>query len=165
MAKVSAPLECFFPLREERTRTVISYGLEIGNPLSTWHEVAINKRDFGTPSLEAVKRAIFADINARTSQRIIGGMVWKDKPVWLSRDNQANWQADYEQARELGESAFPMKTKLGEDGEGNPVYHTFNSFNSLNDFHKAYMQHRQQCLQDGWRQKDSIDWSQYAPQE
>ena len=54
-----------------------------------------------------------------------------------------------------------MKFKLGEQEDGTPVYHTFEAMTEFTDFYTSAIAFINQCLNEGWERKDSIDWSQY----
>jgi hypothetical protein len=41
------------------------------------------------------------------------------------------------------------------------VYHTFESAEELNNFYTEAATYIQQCLQDGWNEKDNLDFSPY----
>lgn len=163
MSKVNGTIAAYTPLREERSRTVAAYDMqpEADGIRATWHEVYFYHKRDGNPNLAAIKNAIAADINERTTDRIRTGLAWNQKPVWLSVENQMDWKAAYDLALQSDGANLPVKFKIGEQ-DGTPVYHTFTSVNAFGDFHVAWQQHIHQCLTDGWAMKDSIDWSVYA---
>lgn len=154
----------FAPIREDASRMIISYGMKpVGETAdATWREVYLYKKK--TPMLtdEAVKQAIQADINKRVTNRIVSTLVWNQKPVWLSRENQMDWEAALNRALQTEGANLPLKYKLGEDSEGQPVYHTFTSLTAFTDFWDTCLRHIHQCLQEGWAEKDSIDWDLYT---
>lgn len=168
MSKVFGTLASYTPLREERTRTVAAYDLQAvvpdGSPSgpATWHEVYFNHKRSGHPDLAAIRKAIIADINARTDERILTGFSWNGKPVWLSQENQFNYKAAYDLALQTDGQSLPVKFKLGEDADGLPVYHTFTALSAFTDFYTRAIAFINQCLNDGWAMKDGIDWTPYA---
>lgn len=113
------------------------------------------------PTLDEIKAVIIEYINAQIDERIVSGFTWNGKPVWLSIENQFNFKAAYDLAVQTEGANLPLKFKLGEDSDGLPVYHTFRSIESLADFYTKGVDFKQQCLDDGWRRKDGIDWSPY----
>jgi hypothetical protein len=125
-----------------------------GKELVTWYQVEFYKAQ-GAPTLDSVKRAIIDDINARTDEKILKGFVWKGINVWLSEENQRN----FSEAQRL--NLVPVKFKLSEDENGTAVYHTFESAEELNNFYTEAATYIQQCLQDGWNEKDNLDFSPY----
>ena len=151
--KVCGPATDFTLVKEEGTRTVISYNLkeEEGKELAIWHELYFPKKQ-GKPSFEQAKDAIIADINERVKAKIIGGFVWGEKPVWLSEENQMNFS----------QAVTPVTLKIGEQEDGTPVYETFETKTALKNFNEACIQWKQQCLSEGWAEKDGIDWAPYA---
>lgn len=109
------------------------------------------KKQTSQLSLSDIKTAIIADINERTRQRIIGGMEWDGKPVWLSVENQLNFAA----------GQAPVTFKIGEAEDGTPVYHTFETTEELTAFWKNCAAWRQRCLEEGNEEKDDFDWKPY----
>ena len=88
MNKVCGNQSDYVPYREDRSRYVISYGLEEApNNLYTWYEIYIYKKQKSYLNFKDVKDAILDDINAQTDYKILTGLVWNDKPVWLSTEN------------------------------------------------------------------------------
>lgn len=162
MNKVSGFQTDFAFFREEGTRVAIGYGLTAaGENMYEWREVYLPKKQASQITPDVVKQAVLADINARVATRILSGLTWNDKPVWLSTENQHNWKAAYDRALQADGTTLPVKFKLGETEDGTPVYHTFTSLNAFGDFTDAWQQHIRQCLADGWAEKDAIDWTPY----
>lgn len=164
MNKKYGILEDFALVRKDISRTVIGYGLtpETDGEHYTWYDVVIYKKVVSDPNIEQVKSAVEGDINARTDKKILSGFVWNGKPVWLSSENQFNYKAAYDLAAQTDGASLPVKFKLGEDEEGNPVYHTFTSLNAFTDFYTKAIGYINQCLNDGWNEKDSINWEEYV---
>jgi hypothetical protein len=114
-----------------------------------------------------VKDAIIADINARTDEKIVGGLVWTPQaggdpiPVWLSTENQFNFKSAYDLAVQKQGATLPVTFKMGEDEEGNPVYHTFETMEDADDFYLHAVAYINTTLSAGWSEKDSIDWTPY----
>jgi len=163
MSKKYGLISDFALIRKDMSRTVIGYGLtpEEDGEHATWHEVVIYKKKIANPNIDDVKDAVRNDINARTDEKILTGFVWNGKPVYLSEENQKNFSEAQRIAVMTEGQSLPVKFKLGEDADGNPVYHTFTAVNSINQFYLAAVAYIQECLVDGWTQKDSIDWSEY----
>lgn len=113
------------------------------------------------PTAEDVKRTIEAQINADTDSAILSGFVWNGKPVWLSSENQMNFKAAYDIARDTDSANLPVKFKLGEDADGKPVYHTFTKLEPLADFISKVFAYINKQLNDGWTEKDGIDYSTF----
>ena len=139
------------PVSEDQSRVVIMYGLNENGDKAEWYQLDFYKKQ-GKPTFEDVKAAIIADINERVKSKIIGGFVWDEKPVWLSEENQMNFS----------QAVTPVTLKIGEQEDGTPVYETFETKTALKNFNEACIQWKQQCLSDGWAEKDGIDWTPYA---
>ena len=150
--KYSGNVSDFQPVVEDASRVVISYGLEVAEDgeKATWFEIPFYKKQ-GKPSFEQAKAAIIADINEKVKAKIIGGFVWNDKPVWLSEENQMNF----------AQAVVPATFKIGEDANGDPIYQEFATKTELKAFVEACVQWKQQCLSDGWDEKDGMDWTPY----
>jgi hypothetical protein len=177
------PKECFVPIREDASQVIVSYEMVAdGEDNAFWHEVYFNKNRVAMPTLNQIKEAIIADINARTDERILSGFVWtclkgedKDKVfnVWLSTENEFNFKAAYDLAVQTQGQSLPVKFKMGEieveiESEDEqrktkkiPEYHTFEDMEDFSDFYVKTIAYVDQCLNEGWQRKDSIDWSPY----
>ena len=141
----------YAPVSEDQSRVVIMYGLKpIGNDMVEWYQIEFYKKQ-GRPSFEQAKAAIIADINERVKAKIIGGFVWNDKPVWLSEENQMNF----------AQAVVPATFKIGEQADGTPIYQEFATKTELKNFVEACVDYKQQCLTDGWAEKDGMDWTPY----
>ncbi len=161
MNKVYGRKECYFPVRQDSTRTVVSYNVEqVDENNSTWYEVYFNKKEHPVVTTEDIRQAILADIDECTKQDIIGGFVWNGEPVWLSLENQSNFATAEHRAATTGDN-LPHKEKIGEQEDGTPVYHTFETAAELTAFWNACQDHIDACRRAGWEMKDSIDWSDY----
>ena len=156
-------LDDFAPFVEEGSRIVIAYDLqEKEEGMATWRELVFYKKA-GKPTMEAVKKAIIADINKQTDENIVSGFKWNGISVWLSEENQRNFAEAQRLAESMPDTILPVRFKLGEDEEGNPVYHTFETADELTGFYVEAVSYINACLNEGWEQKDSIDLSVYEP--
>ena len=169
MSKIFGNISYYSPVKEDASRIVISYDFaEVGDgENATWHEIAFYKRFNSKPSLQQIKTAVIADINSQTDERILSGFVWEPAsggdpiPVWLSLENQFNFKSAYDLAVQKQGATLPVTFKMGEDSEGTPVYHTFETMEDADDFYLKAVGYINQCLNEGWARKDSIDWSVY----
>ena len=113
------------------------------------------------PSMNEVRDFVCAVINAQTDEKILNGYQFTpdgaEEPitVWLSEENQRN----FSEAQRL--QIIPVKFKLNETEDKQPIYHTFETFEELDRFYKGGVQYINQCLSDGWQQKDSVDFTPY----
>lgn len=168
MSKVFGLTERYAPLREETTRIVARYGKEqYDDKNSTWYEVYFNKNQYPVVTLQDIKTAIIADINVGTTERITQGFPYTIKHgaqqgtevnVWLSKENQSDFHAMHQNVDGL---TFPVRYKVGEDTEGNPVYEEFADREEIHAICQATAVHVLTCQQQGWKMKDSIDWNVY----
>ena len=172
MNKICGNQSDYVPYREDRSRYIISYGLEEApNNLYTWYEIYIYKKQKSYISFQDVKDAIIDDIDSRTTANIIDGFIWNNIPVWLSTENQFNFKAAYDLALQTNGASLPVTFKIGqtpktydEDGKeqgGEPIYHTFETLEDIADFYTKAFAYINKCLNEGWQKKDSIDWSIY----
>jgi hypothetical protein len=168
MNKVNGKKTSFAPIREDGSRITICYGLnKLSGDLYEWFEVYLPKKQTSTLSLQIVKDAIIADINARTDEKIISGFVWPPKaggdaiPVWLSTENQFNFKSAYDLAVQKQGATLPVTFKMGEKDDCTPIYHTFETMADAEDFYLQAVGYINQCLAEGWQEKDSIDWTPY----
>ena len=99
------------------------------------------------------------DENQPLDQKILSGFVWKDMPVWLSSENQFNYKAAYDLAVMSQGQSLPVVFKFGTTE--NPVYYSFGSLEDISDFYISAMAYINRTLEEGWKKKDSIDWSVY----
>lgn len=160
--KTSGLLADFAPIRDEGTSITICYGLTKANgDLYEWYEIYLPKKQNAQLNLQMVKDAIIADIDAQTDEKILDGYEFTpdsaDTPiiVWLSKESQTN----FSEAHRL--QIVPVKFKLNETEDKQPIYHTFETFEELDRFYVGGVAYINQCLNEGWARKDSIDWTPY----
>ena len=162
MNKVNGKKTSFAPVRNDGTRITICYGLkQVNGDLYEWREVYLPKKQTNSLTLADIKSSIIGDINRRTDAKILSGLVWKGKPVWLSQENQFNFKAAYDLAVQTQGATLPVTFKLGEQEDGTPVYHTFETMEDSTDFYTAAVNHIHNTVADGWAEKDAIDWAPY----
>lgn len=163
MNKVYGLTKEFAPIRNDRSRLIVAYGIEAtdNENYSTWYEIYFYKKPHPYVSNEEIKEAILADINAQTDEKILKDFVWENNKVWLSTENQFNFKAAYDIAVQTEGANLPIKFKLGEQEDGTPIYHTFDTFVELQDFYTKAINHINNCLNEGWQRKDAINWENY----
>lgn len=120
--------------------------------------------DHKEPHLDAadVRKIVVDYINSKTDERILSGFVWNGTNVWLSDENQRNFSEAQRVAMITNGQSLPMTFKLGEDTNGSPVYHEFTTIEELTGFYLAAVAYINQCLNEGWLEKDSIDMTSYG---
>lgn len=109
-----------------------------------------------------LKKVAIDYVNQKTDERILCGFVWNGINVWLSDENQRNFSEAQRVAMITNGQSLPMTFKLGEDADGNPVYHEFTSVEELTGFYLAAVAYINQCLNEGWQEKDSIDMTSFG---
>lgn len=109
------------------------------------------------PSAEEIRAVIVTWINSETDRKILSGFVWDDISVWLSTENQLN----YASIERMG-AEYPLTLKLGEDGSGRPLYHTFHDVEEFSEFSNAASLWVMRCVQEGWGKKDGINLTGYV---
>lgn len=113
----------------------------------------------GKPTDDAIKTMVADWYNTRTNEAILSGFVWNGMSVWLSSENQFNYKAAYDLAVQSEGKTLPVTFKFGTDEE--PCYHTFTEVAELADFYTKAMQHIQDTLADGWKNKDNFNLELY----
>ena len=162
MNKVFGIKSDYAPVKDDASRMVVCYGMEeVDEENATWYEVYLYKAQISQVTLDVVKNAVIEDINAQTDENVLTGFVWNNKPVWLSMENQFNFKSGYDLAVQTNGANLPIKYKIGQDEDGNPVYHTFTTVNTITDFFTKGTAYIIATLNDGWARKDSIDWQPY----
>ena len=162
MNKAFGPIADFALVKDDGTRTIVCYDFEaVENNNATWREIYFPKKQVAKPTLQQVKDAIIADIDKQTDEKILNGYQFTPEgaedpiTVWLSKENQTN----FSEAHRL--QIVPIKFKLNETADKQPIYHEFTTFEELDAFYKGGVQYINQCLNEGWARKDGIDWAPY----
>lgn len=104
------------------------------------------------PTMEELKADIEELINEKVSERILSGFSYEGKPVSLTREKQLDFRST---------PSVPVRMKLGEEADGTPVYHTFETQRELTAFNKAVSDYINQCLNEGWDEKDAVDYNEF----
>lgn len=133
---------------------IFGYGVEDGQGYN------LRKYYDHEPTKSELKKDIDGLINEATDRAILDGFKWNGKRVWLSTENQMNFKAAYDLAVQSGGETLPVKFKLGENSEGAPVYHTFTALTAFSDFYTKAVNHVIGCLNEGWQEKDGVDYDQ-----
>lgn len=114
------------------------------------------------PTQEEVKHVIHEQVNANVEELIRCGFKWNGISVYLSEENQRNFKAAYDLAYQMQGATLPVKFKLGETADEEAVYYSFADMETFTDFHTQAIAHINECLNNGWIEKDNIDWSKFA---
>lgn len=162
MSKINIKLSDFKTIQTDGSQIKVCYGLkQVSGDIYECQEVVLPKTQHNQLTFDVVKEAIIADIDARTDAKILNGYPFtpdgQEEPitVWLSKESQTN----FSEAHRL--QIVPVKFKLNEDADKQPIYHTFETFEELDRFYKGGVGYINQCLNEGWAEKDAIDWNAY----
>lgn len=148
-----ALLECTNPVRNKwRVRWDVTTD-ESG--ITSYMEEQFNHR----PSTDEIKVLINEWIDERTKEAILSGFRFEGNLVWLSIENQTNYERDYLKAHFNLPDALPVTFKFGTDEQ--PVYRTFKSKEDIEEFYRGYTSHIRQTQLDGWNAKDAVDLELY----
>ena len=126
-----------------------------GGNMVVWAEEML----YGKPVESEMRRIINGYYNGITDCKILQDFTWHGMPVWLSDENQRNYKAAYDLAVQTGGETLPVVFKFGSDEQ--PVYHTFGTMDELKEFYMSVYRHIEQCLADGWANKDAVDYGVY----
>lgn len=108
------------------------------------------------PSIQEIKEVIEEYINNQVKEEIYSGLVVDNNTVWLSLENQINYQSTYNLACQTEGKNLPQTFKFGED-----YYKTFNTLDELQEFYLMVRNHIDSCINKGWQAKSKIDYSKY----
>ena len=111
------------------------------------------------PTLEEVKQVILGHINQVVQDKILMGLSYADRIVWLSAENQRNIAFAYTLAKGGDLTVMPT-LKLGTDDDY--IYYTFTDTQEVIDFARLAQLHIGNCLAEGRALRDRIDWSNYV---
>lgn len=109
------------------------------------------------PTLSEVKEIVVSAINKTTEEKIINGFVWNKKQIYLSTENHLNFSA-IERSENI---PYPLTLKINEQEDGTPIYHTFENADDFIAFSQSVCAYVIKTVQDGWREKDSVDWTMF----
>lgn len=122
---------------------------------NTFQEETFNHK----PTIQEIKDTIYKRINEETQNIIINDFIWKEMKINLDQNSQINYKAAYDLAVQSAGVSLPIKFKFGNWDD--PIYYKFTTLTELSDFYTAMIKHIQNTLQDGWKKKDNINWSDY----
>lgn len=122
-------------------------------------------------TFDGLKDLVLGDINDSVDEKILSGFQWTvlhgddagtTANVWLSKENQNNFKAKHDAAKEYPQLvSWPMKYKIGEKEDKTPVYEYFQNIEELAQFYLGGISYIEQCYNEGWAKKDAVDWTPY----
>lgn len=111
------------------------------------------------PSIEVIKNDLEEIINANVSKKIEYGFVFNGNKIHLSKENQMNYKANYDLALQTNGQNLPLRIKTTKNGKTEYII-----FFTPDEFSKFYLEMNKfinNALEEGWKEKDSIDYSIY----
>lgn len=137
----------------KRWEVFYGYGEEDG--VGYQYRIVVTHR----PSMDEVKAMVLERINQNVQERILCGLSYRDRMVWLSAENQRNIAMAYALAKGGDLEELPT-LKLGTDDDFE--FYTFEDIEEFIEFAKSVQAHVERCLNDGRTEKESVDWSAYS---
>jgi hypothetical protein len=134
---------------------VNAMGESVETPLAVWQEYRFKHN----PTLSEIKDVIYSYYNNKIDNQILSGLTWNGLQVWLSSENQFNYKAAYDLAVQTNGATLPVTFKFGDCETSS--YYTFNTLEEITDFYLTSISYVQHVLNEGWKEKDSINWELY----
>lgn len=114
----------------------------------------------GQPTITEIKNAYENYVNSLVENRIVNDFVYEGTQVNLSKENQINYKSAYDLAMQTNGANLPYKIRCKLNGK--PQYLVFENTIEFTKFYVAMNKHIQNCLEDGWNKKDTMDYSIYV---
>ena len=115
------------------------------------------------PEVDELKDEILELVNEEVDKTILSGYEYDGKMVWLSTENQFNYKAAYDLAVQTGGASLPVTLKLGTLEK--PEYVTFEDVETFSAFYIGAIKFIQKVLEEGWNEKDKVDWTKFECDE
>ena len=113
--------------------------------------------------MDELKDEILELVNEEVDKAILSGYEYDGKMVWLSTENQFNYKAAYDLAVQTGGASLPVTLKLGTLEK--PEYVTFEDVETFSAFYIGAIKFIQKVLEEGWNEKDKVDWTKFECDE
>jgi hypothetical protein len=147
------PIECVNPIKDK-------WRIRFDEQPADENSITYMEEEFDhKPTMDEVKSVVMDWYNSRINSEILSGYQYKGNVVWLSIENQLNYKSACDLAMQTNGASLPVIFKFGSD---EPVYYKFESSKELLDFYLSAMHHIQKTLENGWKLKDTFDWSLYG---
>lgn len=147
-------VECISP---KRNRWAVRWNVrEEGEGVYSYMEEIIGH----APTVEEVRQLITGWIDEKTATTIREGLEYQGSLVWLSMENQVNYQRDYSRAVATAGASLPVTVKLGTDDA--LVLVTFTTLEQITAFYEAVAQHISNAQAEGWEEKAAVHWENYV---
>lgn len=145
-------LECTNPVQNKWR---VRWDVQVADGSTTFMEEEFK----GKPDVDTVRSLIYGWINDRVDEKILSGLTFLGNKVWLSRENQFNYKSIYDLAVQTGGKNLPVKFKFGTDEQ--PYYVDFNTLEDLSFFTQKWLTHIKTTVENGWKEKDLVDFTLY----
>lgn len=129
-------------------------GVEIENSVTYCEEIFNHK-----PLLQEIQDVVIDWYNTEIDKKILTGFTYEGNTVWLSDENQRNYESGLNQAIRTNGKSLPEIYKFGSNS--NPVYKQFNTIEELQNFVTQVYDYIKKTLNEGWMTKNAINWKDY----
>lgn len=170
MEKIHGLKEYYTPIRYDESRIIVCHNFKLDEDgvNGTWYETYLYKKQKWNPTTQDIKDYVIADINSYITNKIVNGFPYIIKHgeqvntevnIWLSKENQNDFHVMHTNSDILN---FPIRYKVGELKNGNPVYEEFANVEEIHDICTSITNYVLECQKEGWEKKDAIDWDLYT---
>lgn len=155
-----ALIECLNPRKQRYavrwgvTPKIDEDGNEVENNVTFYEEIFNHK-----PTLQEIQDVIIDWYNTEIDKKILNGFKYQGYEVWLTSENQRNYESALNQAIRTNGKSLPEIYKFGSNAQ--PVYKQFNTIDELQNFVTEVYDYIKKTLNDGWKVKNAINWSVY----
>ena len=111
------------------------------------------------PSVQKIQDVIFEMINDNVQTCIATGLEWNGYSIYLSLENQMNYKNAFDLAIATNGDSLPVTFKFTKNGK--TEYYTFDTVEELKSFYMAVNNHINKCLENGWKEKDKFNPTDY----
>lgn len=150
--------ENYIPIKNVSGKYVVAFNYvedTIIPDYGTWTEITFDYK----PGFEKIKSSIISIIDALTRDKIINDFRWNDYNVYLTIENQTNYNREYYLASSTNGKNLPVTFKFEKDGVSE--FYTFKTLEELQQFYIDMSEHIRKVQSDGWETKNSINWDVY----
>lgn len=112
------------------------------------------------PTKEELQELLYSTVNDSVSEKILRGLEFRGKLVWLSKENEMNYKFAHDRAIQTEGKSLPLVVKVGD--EYSPEYTELKTVDEVQEFWDAVMEHIQKCIKEGWEEKDTIEWEKFV---
>lgn len=103
------------------------------------------------PTNEEIVNDIFEAVNRLCDEKILSGHTFKGMPVWLSAENQKNYETARNIARDTNGASLPETFKFG--GDFDLYLYNFETVEDIDDFYMGCYRYIRECLAECWSYK------------